>query len=169
MAGSGGRSSAHPSPGSPRQDDVYSPSSGSKIPVKWTAPEAANYRVYSQKSDVWSFGVLLYEVFSYGRCPYEGGRARPQGWGLGRARPGQGGGGLHLRLTPLTPFPGMSNQETLQRVARGYRLPRPAACPPEAYALMLACWRASPEERPAFVVLRETLGTIRGRLPPALT
>lgn len=63
----------------------------------------------------------------------------------------------------------MSNQETLQRVARGYRLPRPVACPPEAYALMLACWRASPEERPAFVVLRETLGTIRGRLPPALT
>lgn len=94
MAGSGGRSSAHPSPGSPRQDDVYSPSSGSKIPVKWTAPEAANYRVYSQKSDVWSFGVLLYEVFSYGRCPYEGGRPGLPGWarqapGLG-ARQGQG-------------------------------------------------------------------------------
>lgn len=55
------------------QDDVYSPSSGSRIPVKWTAPEAASYRVYSQKSDVWSFGVLLYEVFTYGQCPYEGG------------------------------------------------------------------------------------------------
>lgn len=54
------------------QDDVYSPSSGSKIPVKWTAPEAANYRVFSQKSDVWSFGILLYEVFTYGQCPYEG-------------------------------------------------------------------------------------------------
>lgn len=55
------------------QDDVYSLRSGSKIPVKWTAPEAANYCVYSPKSDVWSFGVLLYEVFTYGRCPYEGG------------------------------------------------------------------------------------------------
>lgn len=54
------------------KDDVYSPSSGSKIPVKWTAPEAANYRVFSQKSDVWSFGILLYEVFTYGQCPYEG-------------------------------------------------------------------------------------------------
>ncbi|XP_027478255.1 tyrosine-protein kinase Srms isoform X3 [Zalophus californianus] len=54
------------------KDDIYSPSSGSKIPVKWTAPEAANYRIYSQKSDVWSFGVLLYEVFTYGQCPYEG-------------------------------------------------------------------------------------------------
>ncbi|ELK04414.1 tyrosine-protein kinase Srms [Pteropus alecto] len=117
------------------KDDVYSPSSGSKIPVKWTAPEAANYRIYSQKSDVWSFGVLLYEVFTYGQCPYEG----------------------------------MSNQETLQRIARGYRLPRPAACPAEAYALMLACWQASPEERPAFTALQEKLGAIRGRLPPALT
>ncbi|XP_044241541.1 tyrosine-protein kinase Srms [Ursus arctos] len=54
------------------KDDVYSPSSGSKIPVKWTAPEAASYRIYSPKSDVWSFGVLLYEVFTYGQCPYEG-------------------------------------------------------------------------------------------------
>lgn len=61
-----------PTPVSHHQDDVYSRSSGSKIPVKWTAPEAANYRVYSQKSDVWSFGVLLYEVFTYGRGPYEG-------------------------------------------------------------------------------------------------
>ncbi|XP_054179893.1 tyrosine-protein kinase Srms isoform X1 [Homo sapiens] len=54
------------------KDDIYSPSSSSKIPVKWTAPEAANYRVFSQKSDVWSFGVLLHEVFTYGQCPYEG-------------------------------------------------------------------------------------------------
>ncbi|XP_045836554.1 tyrosine-protein kinase Srms [Meles meles] len=54
------------------KDDIYSPSSSSKIPIKWTAPEAANYRIYSQKSDVWSFGVLLYEVFTYGQCPYEG-------------------------------------------------------------------------------------------------
>lgn len=54
------------------QDDIYSPSSSSKIPVKWTAPEAANYRIFSQKSDVWSFGILLFEVFTYGQCPYEG-------------------------------------------------------------------------------------------------
>lgn len=87
----------------PTQDDVYSPSSGSKIPVKWTAPEAASYRIYSPKSDVWSFGVLLYEVFTYGQCPYEGGRkgvcggrhTLPRG-SLSLAGSGQGlGGGVH--------------------------------------------------------------------------
>lgn len=54
------------------QDDIYSTSGSTKIPVKWTAPEAANYRTYSLKSDIWSYGILLYEVFTYGQTPYEG-------------------------------------------------------------------------------------------------
>uniref|UniRef100_A0A8B9V1L8 Protein kinase domain-containing protein n=1 Tax=Anas zonorhyncha TaxID=75864 RepID=A0A8B9V1L8_9AVES len=56
-----------------------------KIPVKWTAPEAANYRTYSLKSDVWSYGILLYEVFTYGQIPYEGRAGGPlQGYRLPR-------------------------------------------------------------------------------------
>ena len=42
------------------------------FPVKWTAPEAANDLMFSIKSDVWSFGVLLYEILTYGRQPYVG-------------------------------------------------------------------------------------------------
>ncbi|XP_076583428.1 tyrosine-protein kinase Fes/Fps isoform X1 [Chaetodon auriga] len=55
-----------------QQDDgVYSTEGGLKqIPVKWTAPEALNYGRYTTESDVWSFGVLLWETFSMGMTPY---------------------------------------------------------------------------------------------------
>jgi len=42
------------------------------FPVKWTAPEAAMDQMFSIKSDVWSFGVLIYEILTYGRAPYVG-------------------------------------------------------------------------------------------------
>uniref|UniRef100_A0A8C0H2C3 Tyrosine-protein kinase n=1 Tax=Chelonoidis abingdonii TaxID=106734 RepID=A0A8C0H2C3_CHEAB len=41
-----------------------------KLPVKWTAPEALKNNKFSTKSDVWSYGILLWELFSYGRAPY---------------------------------------------------------------------------------------------------
>ncbi|XP_005029960.3 tyrosine-protein kinase ITK/TSK [Anas acuta] len=52
-------------------DDQYTSSTGTKFPVKWSAPEVFSYSNYSTKSDVWSFGVLMWEVFSEGKMPYE--------------------------------------------------------------------------------------------------
>ena len=46
--------------------------SATKFPIKWTAPEAAFERRFSVKSDVWSFGILLYELVTFGRIPYPG-------------------------------------------------------------------------------------------------
>ena len=50
----------------------YHAKEGTKLPVRWTAPEAIFYNCYSIKSDVWSFGVVLMELVTYGQCPYHG-------------------------------------------------------------------------------------------------
>jgi len=52
--------------------NAYAAKEGAKFPIKWTAPEAATYHRFTTKSDVWSFGILLTELVTYGRVPYPG-------------------------------------------------------------------------------------------------
>ena len=72
------------------EESTYYVSHGGQIPVKWTAPEvekvnisssaiychlypqALHYKKYSTASDVWSFGCLMYEIWSLGHKPFEG-------------------------------------------------------------------------------------------------
>ncbi|XP_036103648.1 tyrosine-protein kinase FRK [Molossus molossus] len=53
-------------------EDIYESRHEIKLPVKWTAPEAIRANKFSIKSDVWSFGILLYEIITYGKIPYSG-------------------------------------------------------------------------------------------------
>ncbi|CAO2628006.1 Tyrosine-protein kinase FRK [Lemmus lemmus] len=53
-------------------EDIYESQHEIKLPVKWTAPEAIRTNKFSIKSDVWSFGILLYEIITYGKIPYSG-------------------------------------------------------------------------------------------------
>ncbi|KAB5517024.1 hypothetical protein PHYPO_G00184740 [Pangasianodon hypophthalmus] len=49
---------------------VYEMRQGTKLPIKWTAPEGLHDNKFSIKSDVWSFGILLYEIMTFGQTPY---------------------------------------------------------------------------------------------------
>ncbi|XP_059396726.1 protein-tyrosine kinase 6-like [Carassius carassius] len=100
-----------------------------KIPYKWTAPEAIGHGRYSSKSDVWSFGILLYEIVTYGAIPY----------------------------------PGVRNGDVYDLVTRdNFRMPSPSNCPEVIYNIMRSCWKAEPEDRPTFTILRHELGNYQG-------
>ncbi|MFH4978873.1 hypothetical protein AB6A40_005582 [Gnathostoma spinigerum] len=101
-------------------DTVYMAKKGTKFPVLWTAPEAALHRMFTTKSDVWSFGVLLYEEFTLGGVPYAG----------------------------------MTAHEVVEKIANGFRLQQPPACPSKIYSeVMLKCWDEKPSKRPTFCEL----------------
>ncbi|XP_071389563.1 ephrin type-A receptor 7 isoform X5 [Centroberyx affinis] len=50
--------------------DLHFTEQGGKIPVRWTATEAIQYRKFTSASDVWSYGIVMWEVMSYGERPY---------------------------------------------------------------------------------------------------
>ena len=50
-----------------------------QIPVRWTAPEALSEQIFTHKSDVWSYAVLLHELFTNGETPYKG-KSNEQVW-----------------------------------------------------------------------------------------
>ena len=47
-------------------EDTYTAHPGAKFPIKWTAPEGLAYNRFTTKSDVWAFGILLWEIATYG-------------------------------------------------------------------------------------------------------
>ncbi|XP_074642811.1 tyrosine-protein kinase STK-like [Tubulanus polymorphus] len=106
-------------------DDQKAENAATKFPIKWTAPEAAETKLFNIKSDVWSFGILLYEMVTMGRLPYPGMDHRTV---LNEVRRGYR----------------MSKPDF-----------GPLQCPEDLYQTMLKCWDKDPESRPTFTHLRE--------------
>ena len=49
---------------------IYKTLKSGKIPVRWTEPEAIQFKKFTTSSDIWSYGIVLWEIISYGERPY---------------------------------------------------------------------------------------------------
>ncbi|CAI8047951.1 Tyrosine-protein kinase transforming protein SEA [Geodia barretti] len=96
-----------------------------KLPIKWMAPESIETNIFNETTDVWSFGVTCWEVFTCGGVPYAG--------------------------VPVTTL--------LSELRSGHRLDRPSniSCSDDIWSVVTSCWSASPQERPKFATLVNTL------------
>ncbi|XP_052799935.1 tyrosine-protein kinase receptor cam-1-like [Mya arenaria] len=102
------------------------------LPFRSLGPESLSSGTFTSKSDVWAFGVLLWEVTSLGERPYE--------HALAAAPPGVQ---VHEHLRSL--------------LMSGYRLEWPNLCPVELEEIMKACWALEPADRPDFSCLANRL------------
>ncbi|CAC42353.2 receptor protein-tyrosine kinase [Caenorhabditis elegans] len=109
-----------------KKDYYRTKTTDTALPIKWLAPECFEEEEekirFDSKSDVWSYGVCLYEIFSLGESPYN-----------------ELDSNNFAFLQVLADF-----------LRKGNTLSEPEHCAPKMYYFMKSCWNLIPEERPSF-------------------
>ena len=103
------------------------------------APESLYDNVYSVKSDIWSFGILMWEVVTLGKI-IKLEFLREITWQIF----------FYELLIGSTPYTGLHPSEVMKKVRDGYRLEKPEHCKRELYNIMVKCWEKSADNRPTF-------------------
>ncbi|XP_037530424.1 tyrosine-protein kinase JAK2 [Nematolebias whitei] len=125
----------------PQNTEYYRIQQPGQSPLYWLAPESLNDSKFSHKTDVWSFGILLYELFSYCDKNYS-----PKKIILQELEHNLQGIPVSMRLAQI--------------LSSSWRLPAPPNCPPKVYGLMKKCWEYEFYERPDFPALADQIETI---------
>ncbi|KAJ4942900.1 hypothetical protein JOQ06_005412 [Pogonophryne albipinna] len=115
----------------PFDKEYYRVSQPGDSPIFWYAPESINESRFSHKSDVWSFGVVLHELFSY--CDINSNPKRLCMREIGNNVQSQS---ISMYLANI--------------LKNNWRMPAPPNCPAKVYSLMRQCWAYDFEERPCF-------------------
>lgn len=150
------------------------------VPFRWMPPEALRKRRFSEKSDVWAFGVTAWELLTGGEVPY--------GFIASAGMSFEGSGCMHaLRFLLLAISPAQSMTHTssfsydmyasfiasteavAERVCGGERLTRPGECPEALWALLQRTWAERPADRPTFVEVAGSLVDLCSALAPQPT
>ncbi|XP_078007825.1 tyrosine-protein kinase JAK2 [Phascolarctos cinereus] len=126
----------------PQDKEYYKVKEPGESPIFWYAPESLTESKFSVASDVWSFGVVLYELFTY----IEKSKSPPAEFMrmIGNDKQGQ-----------------MIVFHLIELLKNNGRLPRPDGCPDEIYAIMTECWNNNVSLRPAFRDLALRVDQIR--------
>ncbi|TMS20677.1 Tyrosine-protein kinase JAK2 [Larimichthys crocea] len=125
----------------PFDKEYYRVTQPGESPIFWYAPESISESRFSHKSDVWSFGVVLHELFSYCDMNCNPKRLCMQEIGHNVQIPS-----ISMHLANI--------------LKNNWRLPAPPNCPPKVYSLMNECWAYDFEERPCFSSLGNQIETI---------
>uniref|UniRef100_A0A8C2D9E1 non-specific protein-tyrosine kinase n=1 Tax=Cyprinus carpio TaxID=7962 RepID=A0A8C2D9E1_CYPCA len=128
----------------PQDKEYYTVREPGESPIFWYAPESLTESKFSVASDVWSFGVVLYELFTYSDKSCSPPAVFMEQ--MGEDKQGQ-----------------MIVYHLIDLLKRGYRLPAPDGCPAEVKSLMKECWEAEPGDRPSFRDLGERVDSIQDR------
>uniref|UniRef100_A0A672ZGE6 Tyrosine-protein kinase n=1 Tax=Sphaeramia orbicularis TaxID=375764 RepID=A0A672ZGE6_9TELE len=127
----------------PQDKEYYTVKEPGESPIFWYAPESLTESKFSVASDVWSFGVVLYELFTYSdkNCSPPAVFMEK----MGKEKQGQ-----------------MIVYHLIDLLKQGYRLPPPDNCPKEIHKIMTECWSSDPKLRPTFKTLIHSVETVRG-------